>query len=485
MHPRKNIQKLSELNDFFTSSDKVGKTFYQVLKMFNSGQIGALLTTLKKRGYFSGDLLTILILMPFAGISSVNALFFSGMAQFTDAQKDAYYRLKNLQTVDWRKLLWLFARRFRKLAEERGSSSDVSCFILDDSLVAKTEKFTEGVSRVYDHVTQRYLWGFKLLTAGWWDGKSFTPLDFSLHRERGKNKKNPFGLNRKQRKKQYQKKRKKGTPGQKRKEELDTTKMQQAIKMLARAVKKGFVPDYVLADSWFFSAELLKKVRALKKGTIHLIAMCKMGKIKFEYQGSEYTPKQLKQLLKGKETRCTRLRARYITCQATYKGIPVKLFLVRYAGNKNWRLMVTTNLSLNFIRMMEIYSIRWSIEVFFKEAKQHLNLGKSQSRDFDAQIADITISMLQYMMLNLSKRFSSYETLGQLFQAHSRQMLELTLAERIWGVLLALLREICHELETDPECLLEKMLKSRPESKLLKILAPLLEPEATAVKKAA
>ena len=39
---------------------------------------------------------------------------------------------------------------------------------------------------------------------------------------------------------------------------------------------------------------------------------------------------------------------------------------------------------------MEIYSIRWTIEVFFREAKQQLGLGKCKSRDFDAQIASIT-----------------------------------------------------------------------------------------------
>jgi len=32
-----------------------------------------------------------------------------------------------------------------------------------------------------------------------------------------------------------------------------------------------------------------------------------------------------------------------------------------------------------------------SIEVFFKEAKQHLGLCNCQSRDFDAQIASVTI----------------------------------------------------------------------------------------------
>lgn len=51
---------------------------------------------------------------------------------------------------------------------------------------------------------------------------------------------------------------------------------------------------------------------------------------------------------------------------------------------------------MNAIRVFEIYSIRWTIEVFFKESKYYFLLGKSQSQDFDIQIVDITISVILY-----------------------------------------------------------------------------------------
>lgn len=98
----------------------------------------------------------------------------------------------------------------------------------------------------------------------------------------------------------------------------------------------------------------------------------------------------------NKKKRCRGLKATYTEFIAHYQGIKVKIFFIHHAGQLRWRMIVTTDLSLSFIRMMEIYSIRWSIEVFFKEAKQHLQLGKSQSRDFDAQITDIIVSMIQY-----------------------------------------------------------------------------------------
>ncbi len=80
-----------------------------------------------------------------------------------------------------------------------------------------------------------------------------------------------------------------------------------------------------------------------------------------------------------------------------------------------WRVFITTGTRLSFIKLMEIYQIRWTVEVFFKEAKQLLGLGRCQSNDFDAQIADTTITMIQYILLTLKFRFNHYETKGALF----------------------------------------------------------------------
>jgi len=96
-------------------------------------------------------------------------------------------------------------------------------------------------------------------------------------------------------------------------------------------------------------------------------------------------------------------------------------------------------LNLSFKKALETYSIRWTIEVFFKECKQHLGLGKCQSNDFDAQIADTTITLMRYILLNLMKRFSSYETLGEAFSNTQIFMLELNLSQKIWNVFVQLM----------------------------------------------
>ena len=123
-----------------------------------------------------------------------------------------------------------------------------------------------------------------------------------------------------------------------------------------------------------------------------------------------------------------------------------------------WHGLLTTNLDLSFEQAYKIYSKRWSIEVFFKESKQHLGLGKCQSQDFDAQIASITISMLQYNTLSVAKRFSDYETIGGLFRTANSEITGLTITERIWLIIIKIAAELADLLDIDTEVLIEKII---------------------------
>ncbi len=78
----------------------------------------------------------------------------------------------------------------------------------------------------------------------------------------------------------------------------------------------------------------------------------------------------------------------------------------------------------------------------FKEAKQLLGLGKCQSNDFDAQIADTTITMIQHILLTLKYRFEHYESKGALFDQVREGIIQSRLNERLWGLFIELLRLI-------------------------------------------
>jgi hypothetical protein len=416
--------------------------------------------------------------LPFLGLQTVHSFTGSAMADHIKARKDVFYRLKNNPKICWRVVLWMFGMKFIKLVANQGeNSSDApKCLVVDDSDLLKTGRYIEKISRIFDHVSKRFILGYKLLAMGYWDGASFVPLDFSLHRERGSNADKPFGLKKKEYRKQYRKKREKGTHSWDRAREADSTKIESALKMFWRAISQGVKVDYVLMDSWFTCEAFVRAVKRVKKQTVHLIGMYKIPKTKFNYLGDMLTHSQIRNKL-GKVTRCRKLRLYYKEAMVDYNGVPIKMFFSRQGANGKWRVFITTDTELSFIRMIEIYQIRWTVEVFFKEAKQLLGLEKCQSNDFDAQIADTTITMIQHILLTLKYRFEHYETKGALFNQVREGIIESRLDRRLWGLFIELIRllEVLFEGIDEME-LWEKILRDERAYELIERLLP-KEPE--------
>jgi hypothetical protein len=308
------------------------------------------------------------------------------------------------------------------------------------------------------------------LVLGLWDGKSFVPVDFSYHNEKGK-KKN-YGLPTKQRNERFKKVRERTSWGYKRKKELRAKKTTNLIKMLRRAVKHGLSADYILTDAWFCTQDFIENVRDIKNGMIHIISMCRMDKRNYEVEGNVMNASAILQSNKAHKRRSRSNKVYYIEVSATYKGIPVKLFFTRLTKRAKWRLIVTTDTSLSFNDTYKLYQIRWTIEVFFKESKQYLGLGKCQSVDFDAQMAATTISFIQYIMLSLHKRYNAYESIGGLFKQCKTNTQEAILAERIWVEALELIFHFIVELELPVELeeLLEKIIDKADNNPQIKYL---------------
>ncbi|MFV0506600.1 MAG: hypothetical protein ACK5L5_07815, partial [Bacteroidales bacterium] len=167
----------------------------------------------------------------------------------------------------------------------------------------------ELVGKIYSHVTHTVNLGFKGLFMAYYDRKSLFALDFSMHGEKGKNHKKPYGLTPSQSKKRFSKKRDKSTKGSERKNDFFLTKIESTINKLRLAIKKGVRFDYVLSDSWFTCFELIEFIKT-----------------------------------------------RRIGCY--------------FIG------MMSTNLELSFEQAYEIYSTRWSVEVFFLGRQAAPGIGK-------------------------------------------------------------------------------------------------------------
>jgi hypothetical protein len=113
--------------------------------------------------------------------------------------KDVFYRLKNRETVGWRMILWHVTCRFTGITTDNSTTGrdKPRYLIFDDTTIEKSGKKMEFIGRVWDSVKQRSVLGFKLPVMLYFDGVASIPLDFSIHREKGKREEYPYGMRKK------------------------------------------------------------------------------------------------------------------------------------------------------------------------------------------------------------------------------------------------------------------------------------------------
>ncbi len=123
-------------------------------------------------------------------------------------------------------------------------------------------------------------------------------------------------------------------------------------------------------------------------------------------------------------------------------------------GRKQWEALLSTDIDLEASEILKYYARRWAIEVFFKDAKQLLYMGKEQSKTFDATIACHSIVMIRYLLLVyiLNKRRLT-GSIGSIFNDVVDKQEPLLFAEKIWSYvrdqLLKSIKVISYKIEID------------------------------------
>ena len=464
----KSTTKISELKNYFSSNEKIFQTLFRELhclrisdRMFQSVD--------KTNTQYSGyQKLLILIMLPLFEVKHISDYGKSALFKIFNGGKDLFYRFINNPNFSWRKFAYQMNKTLIRRVEKSSYNADhkpIKCLIVDDTDLPKRGKCFELLSRIYSHVSNSFNYGFKGLFLGYHDGKSFFGIDFSLHGEKGGGKKKndkPYGLTKKQSKARFSKVRKADSAGKQRENEYFKSKTEMLIEMIKNAILQGIRFDYLLADSWFCSHELLLFIKT-RKIKCHFLGMIKRGTTKYLFRDKSLNFNQiLKILQRSKMNRCKKHNCNFYEAIVDFKCISVKIFFCKM-GNSSWRGILTTNTELDFEKAFEIYTTRWTIEVFFKECKQYLRLGKCESRDFDAQIAATTLCMLQYNLFSAVKRFESYESFGDLFRAAKSETFELTVKERILLFLNDILSSLSNFLEIDIEVLIKNILSENEE----------------------
>ncbi len=276
--------------------------------------------------------------------------------------KNTVYRFLNNSKTNWEHFTSILSERIvNKFLRSLTSEKRDDVFIIDDSTYRKTGfKKTELVAKVFDHVSMKYIKGFRMLTLGWSDGCSFIPIIQRLMSS--SNDENVLGITKTFDKRSLEYRRRK----QAREKATDVM-----VDMLKNAQKLGHYAKYVLFDSWLCSPRSV--IRIKQDCSLDTIAMAKKSsKIKYVFEEKKLNIKQIFAMCKKRRGRSKYLLSINATaCANDDKGnqmsIPVKIVCVRNRSNrKDWLAIICTDTELPEEEIIRIYGKRWDIEVFFK-----------------------------------------------------------------------------------------------------------------------
>lgn len=403
----------------------------------------------KSDGYPPNQLLFVLINLVFLHVNSVHDLMKRFVGTFFEARKDTFYRFKNAEW-SWRPFYWRLIRHLgTKL--DWGATAGENCFVVDTSVLSKRGKKMEHLSFVYDHGQRKTVNGYEVVTLGLVTPTNFYPLDFAYR----------FSTKRYQKPHDATPRRPTGSLAKRIREAQSLNKPQLAIKMVKEALRKAIPGSYLLVDAWFASPKFFKDVRTLG---LHGIGRLKNHKNRYLYEGKWLRLSTLYELakptlIKDKELGCL-LVALPTRCHNDVEGtiVFVKGYkepdLTMSPGSKKapdpkWVAIFSTDRELSALEIVKKYILRWSIEVFFKEAKQRLGLGKDQSRSFSAQVFSTTQAFVRYSILAyLLEHEPSHRTIGDMFHEIEQEAATVTYFERLWGYFSMILRRCLETVDS-------------------------------------
>ena len=391
----------------------------------------------KQRGYATISLMFLIALLPFLKRRLTDFWNSKCLENQIAAEKDTYYRFLNHERFNWRKLVYLLALKVIALCKEVPLKEKV--LIADDSISAKSGENIELISYHFDHKVRRSILGSRYLQLAYHNGLNLFPLDAALNTSSNRPNTKLKDID-------------KRTCGWKRRKEALNKKTTVLVQMVHRAWTAGIDASFVLFDSWFAHDGIISQIYAIGYG---VICRLKRGRVKYTYQGQQLTLKQLWRQVARKRTAWIENHNLKGVCLnvALPKTGPVRVLFIS-DGRKDWHALLCTDLEMEPVQILSYYARRWAIEVFFKDAKQMLYMGKEQSNTFDAMVACYSLVMIRYLLLVyiLSKR-RLVGPVGPLFREVSENQTVMMLAEIVWAYVKELIIRssdvLCYRIEPD------------------------------------
>jgi SRSO17 transposase len=368
--------------------------------------------------------------------------------------KDVLYDTMNREDLNWRK----FHEQVAHKTVYTFKASGKKAYVVDDSVKQRFGKKMPGISSHFDHTSGRHMMGQQVLTLGLSCDEGFVPLDSELFISQTKaiELHKPFEDGRSIVAKRY-------LTAQR------CTKPEMVSAMVKRALTAGIMADYLVADAWFGSKSMIRLTQETS-----LVPVLRMKKNKMKYRMNESVHGETVSLeldiqalyrhcirknwepIRGQKYQAKTLdvELNLAATQEPEEWVKVRLLFVRgnagdtqtTTGKHDWAVFLTTDMNLSSVDILELYSLRWAIEVYFKEAKQHLGFLKEQSNHYAAYIASIHLTAIRFCLLVIGKQTQGAASIAMMRQKLCRNSTGISFAGKLWQVFRAVITGALDEL---------------------------------------
>jgi len=239
----------------------------------------------------------------------------------------------------------------KHLAKEELNARNIKngTLIVDDTLNHKTGEYMEGVNIHFDHAEGKTTLGHQLVTTHLAAGNLSIPIDFELYQ------------------------RNQGQPEFK-------TKVEIAKQLIAKAVDAGFCFTCVVFDVWYFNFELTSYTQSLCKDWV---AGCKINRL-IIFDGKEISLEDYLKTVPREEFKKVSVKtkegervfytfAKNVTLKSHHQRVRV-VFSYEDKIEGEPKVLATNRLAWDVKTILEQYLLRWSIDAFYRDAKQELGL---------------------------------------------------------------------------------------------------------------
>ncbi len=335
-----------------------------------------------------------LLIWPLLGVKSISNFCGKKLSCFINGGENVLYDFMKRQDLNWRAL------RYQSIKSIYNKSDicrePIKAFVFDDTIKHRRGKKVEGSSWHFDHTEGRSVLGQQVLEMGLVASNGYLPIDSQIYISNSKAvyREKDFDDRRSAVALDY-------------KDACNLNKNEMMRDMMKRALRAGIKAEYSISDSWFGNKG---NIYESKKLNLTNISRMKCDAMKYRYGNEMYSDKLLYVALKK--------RARKV------KGMPWKAFTITVELNfeeesgieEDWHevklvftlpkdehclkygLFLCTDTELTAQKILEIYSLRWSIEVYFKEIKQNMGFLSEQTGNYVCHYASIHLSAIRYMM---------------------------------------------------------------------------------------